>query len=95
MKSRSIVYASAVAASAFTLPVLAAQTPMKSHETNRPGAFYEHSRAAGTERLGKVSKASEVIAMEVKNLQNEKLGKVEDLGVDLESGHIVFPPADS
>ena len=39
--------------------------------------------------LGHVEKASKVIGMSVKNLQDEKLGKVDNLLVDLASGRIV------
>lgn len=42
-----------------------------------------------TNRLNGAAKASDVIGMEVKNNQDEKLGKVEDLAVDLETGRIV------
>ena len=47
------------------------------------------SRDLQPERLGYVIKASEVIGKEVKNLQEEKLGKVDDLAVDIETGRIV------
>ena len=47
------------------------------------------SRSNGWERLGSVNKASDVIGMEVRNYQNEKLGKVDELAVDLESGRVV------
>lgn len=40
-------------------------------------------------RLHSAAKASDIIGMRVNNYQNEKLGTVEDLGVDLESGRIV------
>jgi sporulation protein YlmC with PRC-barrel domain len=40
-------------------------------------------------RLGRVVKASDLIGMEVKNDEGEKLGKVDDLAVDLETGRIV------
>lgn len=41
------------------------------------------------ERLGHLAKASKVIGAEVKNLQDENLGKIHELAVDLESGRIV------
>jgi len=44
---------------------------------------------AGPERLNGAAKASDVIGMTVNNYQNEKLGKVSDLAVDVESGRIV------
>jgi hypothetical protein len=49
-------------------------------------------------RLGQVQKASKVIGTAVKNLQDEKLGKVENLLVDLPrvvSWRSSFPPGDS
>ncbi len=48
-------------------------------------------RAAGHSwsRLGYVQKASSVMGMPVKNLQNEKIGEVENLMIDLSSGRIV------
>jgi hyperosmotically inducible periplasmic protein len=36
------------------------------------------------------NKASDIIGMEVRNTENEKLGKVEDLIVDLASGHVSY-----
>jgi len=36
------------------------------------------------------NRASEIIGMEVRNAENEKLGKVEDLIVDLGSGHVSY-----
>ncbi len=41
------------------------------------------------DRLNGAAKASDLIGMAVKNYQDEKLGKVEDLAVDVESGRIV------
>ena len=41
------------------------------------------------DRLNSAAKASDVLGMTVKNYQDEKLGKVEDLAVDVESGRIV------
>lgn len=40
-------------------------------------------------RLGQLQKASKIIGTSVQNLQDEKLGKVENLLVDLSSGRIV------
>jgi hypothetical protein len=41
------------------------------------------------DRLKDTAEASHIIGMTVKNLQGEKLGKVVDFGVDVESGRIV------
>ena len=41
------------------------------------------------DRLNGAAKASDIIGMTVQNYQDEKLGKVDDLGVDVESGRIV------
>jgi sporulation protein YlmC with PRC-barrel domain len=44
---------------------------------------------ASSERLSDTAKASDVIGMTVNNYQEEKLGKVSDLALDVESGRIV------
>jgi uncharacterized protein YrrD len=46
-------------------------------------------RAQHQTRLNEAAKATEVIGRPVKNAQGQKLGKVEDLFVDVESGRIV------
>ena len=46
-----------------------------------------HARQA--DRLNGAAKASELIGMTVNNYQEEKLGKVSDLAIDVESGRIV------
>jgi len=60
------------------------------NETNRTSGKYT-SRAGHNnvyDQLNRVEKASDVIGTEVRNLREEKLGKVDDLGVSLESGRI-------
>jgi sporulation protein YlmC with PRC-barrel domain len=47
------------------------------------------SPARRANRLNDAAKASDLIGMTVKNNQDEKLGKVEDLAVDVESGRVV------
>jgi sporulation protein YlmC with PRC-barrel domain len=44
---------------------------------------------ARSERLNDAAKSTDIIGMTVNNYQNEKLGKVEDLALDVESGRIV------
>ncbi len=41
-------------------------------------------------KLGGATKASELIGLTVKNLQGDKLGKVEDIAVDVQSGRVVY-----
>ncbi len=77
----------ASAASILTLAVLATDeiSPgSASPPHSRDGANRQH---AG--RLHNAAKASEIIGMTVNNYQDEKLGSVEDLAVDVESGRIV------
>jgi sporulation protein YlmC with PRC-barrel domain len=50
---------------------------------------YKHATRMRADRPNGAAKASDVIGMEVQNFQNEKLGKVDDLAVDVESGRIV------
>ena len=86
-KMRIITCASAASMLAFA--GLAQETT-----NSAPGAaeYSDQTVAHGTraERSGCSKKASDLIGMEVKNNQNEKLGKVDDLAVDVESGRIVY-----
>ena len=56
------------------------------------GAAYGRDRtphSQGTDRLNGAAKASDLIGMTVNNYQDEKLGKVSELAIDVESGRIV------
>ena len=58
--------------------------------TDRPDLMRGHrSDTRRGDRLNGAAKASDLIGMSVKNYQHEKVGKVEDLAVDVESGRIV------
>jgi sporulation protein YlmC with PRC-barrel domain len=87
MKRKIQMIISASAASVLAFSALAQDTPHpkrdRSDDTRQRVA---HSPA---DRLNGAAKASDVIGMTVKNYQDEKLGKVEDLAVDVESGRIV------
>jgi sporulation protein YlmC with PRC-barrel domain len=56
---------------------------------DEPGYTHGLSHRQRLGRLNDAAKASDIIGMTVKNYQDEKLGKVEDLAVDVESGRIV------
>ena len=84
MNAKLITLTGAVAISALTFSVHAAEKTNTSRY-----ATPESGREMQTERLGQVVKASDVIGKEVKNRQDEKLGKVEDLAVDVETGRII------
>jgi hyperosmotically inducible protein len=88
MKHKLPILFTATAASLLTFTVLAQDNTIKS---DRP--VYARDRMAHPmphgERLHSAAKASDVIGMTVKNLQGEKLGTVEDLALDVESGRIV------
>jgi len=51
-----------------------------------------HSAALGdaSSSIGKINKASSLIGMDVRNTQNEKLGEIKDLVVDLSSGKVAY-----
>src|ERR1039458_8575101 len=88
MKRKIQTIISASAASVLALSVLAQDTPTPKAD----GLNYAHGgmpTARRAARLNDSAKASDVIGMTVKNNQDEKLGKVEDLAVDVESGRIV------
>ena len=90
MKRKFKLFMSTSAASVLALSALAQDTPNLKTDRDRPD--YTRARAPGVQesnRLNGAAKASDVIGMTVKNYQDEKLGKVEDLAVDVESGRIV------
>jgi hyperosmotically inducible periplasmic protein len=88
MKRKLRIIISASAASVMALSALAQLTPTP----NRDGPDYTPGRMSHMQRpdrLNDAAKASDLIGMTVKNYQDEKLGKVEDLAVDVESGRIL------
>ena len=88
MKRKLQIIISASAASVLALAALAQGAP----PPKIAGADYAHdamSPARRAARLNDAAKASDLIGMTVKNNQDEKLGKVEDLAVDVESGRVV------
>jgi len=88
MKRKLQIIISASAASVMAFSALAQDTPnptLDRPDYNRDGT--SHSPRA--DRLNGAAKASDVIGMTVENYQGEKLGKVEDVAVDVESGRIV------
>src|SRR5687768_14599116 len=78
-----------VATPLIALPAIAADKDVKT-DVNRNSPKTSQTSSALKERLGTVTKASEVIGMEIQNAQNEKVGKVEELAVDLQPGRIVY-----
>jgi sporulation protein YlmC with PRC-barrel domain len=87
MKRKLQIITSASAASLLAFSALAQETlNPRTAETASPR---QHPTPARSERLNGAAKATDIIEMTVNNYQNEKLGKVEDLAVDVESGRIV------
>jgi sporulation protein YlmC with PRC-barrel domain len=89
MKRKIRIITSASAASILAFSALAQET---TNSATGAAEYSDQTVAHGTraERPGCGKKASDLIGMEVKNNQNEKLGKVNDLAVDVESGRIVY-----
>jgi sporulation protein YlmC with PRC-barrel domain len=88
MKLKLQVIMSASAASVLALSALAQDQPTPTKD--RPDYTRERMpQVQRPDRLNDAAKASDLIGMTVKNYQNEKLGKVEDLAVDVESGRVV------
>jgi hyperosmotically inducible protein len=88
MKRKLQIIISASAASVLAFSALAQDPP----KPKTDGADYTRNRmppAQRPARLNDAAKASDLIGMTVNNNQNEKLGKVEDLAVDVESGRVV------
>jgi len=91
MKPKLSIVSTLAATSLFTVAALEPQARAADAATTAPvdarrNDTLDSRRGVRTEN---VAKASDVIGMEVKNLQGEKLGKVENLVVDLETGRII------
>src|ERR1035441_254536 len=87
MKRKLQIIISASAASVLAFSALAQDT--SNPNTDRPDYTRQRMAHSRADRLNGAAKASDVIGMTVENYQDEKLGKVEDLAVDVESGRIV------
>jgi sporulation protein YlmC with PRC-barrel domain len=88
MKRKLQVIITTAATSLLACAVLAQDTP--SSKTDRPEYTRDRRpQARSPAQLNDAAKASDVIGMTVKNYQNETLGKVDELAVDVESGRIV------
>lgn len=88
MKRNIQIITSASAASLMAFTTLAQETPVA--KTGGTEITQERSiQSMRAVRLGRAEKASDVIGMEVRNYNGEKLGKVDDFAVDLETGRIV------
>src|SRR5690242_9900198 len=86
MRHKMHIISSALAATVLAFGANAAETR---HVQVEGKTTREHTRTIRAERLGPTEKASNIIGREVKNNQNEKLGKVDNLAIDLESGRVV------
>jgi len=87
MKRKLQIITSASAASLLAFSALAQET--LAPQTAENATTHQRLTQAGTERLNGATRASDIIGMTVNNYQNEKLGKVEDVAMDVESGRIV------
>jgi len=86
-KLQFVISASAASVLAFSALAQDTSTP----KTDQPDSTaHPMSDARRLGRLNEAAKASDLIGMTVKNYQDEKLGKVEDLAVDVESGRVVL-----
>ena len=87
MKQYFRIFTSAASASLLVFTTLAQDT---SNQTGTPGEpSITGTNSGRADVAGSIGKGSKIIGMEVKNYQNEKLGKVDELAVDLQSGRIV------
>src|SRR5665213_2096216 len=87
MKRKLQIIVSASAASVLAFSALAQNT--SNPQTDATQSPRQHMTQGRNDQLKDTAKASDIIGMTVKNYQHEKLGKVENLAVDVESGRIV------
>ena len=78
-------------------PVLAQQNatekkadPQKKEQKDQPAAQESTKKAADNIKVAHVFRTSTLEGMEVRNAQNEKLGEIKELVVDLESGQVKY-----
>lgn len=64
--------------------------PGSAAERYPAAASDQRSRLSNAERITAPAKATEITGKEINNLQNEKLGKIDELGIDLESGRVAL-----
>jgi hyperosmotically inducible protein len=88
MKQKLKIIVGAAAVSVLALTVLAQPAPPSS-KSERAEYQRQPLTQPRADRLNGAAKASDLIGSTVKNYQDEKIGKVEDLGVDVESGRII------
>jgi sporulation protein YlmC with PRC-barrel domain len=86
MKPKLTLLTGAAAVSVFALPAFAFERVEGASNPAEPNARVYTGQP---HKFGHVARANEILGTEVKNLQGEKLGKVEDLAVDLGTGRIV------
>jgi hyperosmotically inducible periplasmic protein len=87
MKRKLQIIVSASAASVLAFSALAQDT--LNPQTDTTQSPRQHMTQGRIDQLKDTAKASDIIGMTVKNYQHEKLGNVENLAVDVESGRIV------
>ncbi len=86
MKPKLTLLTGAAAVSVFALPAFAYE-PVEG--ASKPDDTQGRVYTGKPHKIGHVARANEILGTEVKNLHGEKLGKVEDLAVDLGTGRIV------
>src|ERR1051325_9892939 len=84
---RNILILGASAAS--VLPFSALPESPAFPKTDAFQSVYQHIGPVRTARLNSAMKATEIVGMDVRNIHNEKLAKVQDLGIDVEAGRLV------
>ena len=88
MKRPLQIILGATALTALAIPAPGQETTKP--QTGRPDySQHETAQERRADRLNGAAKASDLIGITVHNYQNEKLGTVEDLAVDVESGRVV------
>jgi sporulation protein YlmC with PRC-barrel domain len=91
--NRLIVAGARTALAAALAPALLAQAPqtgVRSGTTDLSAPPPNATTADQQNPVSKVNKASSLVGMEVRNQQNEKLGEIKDLAIDLPSGKIAY-----
>jgi sporulation protein YlmC with PRC-barrel domain len=78
----------AVAITAFSFALAAA--PPEDKPSTKAETQLDRTPPATTHEFGKISKASDIVGEKVTNPQDEQLGTIKDLAVDLQSGRVLY-----
>lgn len=84
------IYLSVAVAWTATIPLLAADRENPRRPAQTPNRNTDYPATTQQQGLGKMVKASDILGKNIQNAQNENLGEVKELALDVESGRLLY-----